>query len=311
MNYIVLDLEWNQAPGGKSYSNKNLPFEIIEIGAVKLNSNFKEIGRFSELIKPRVYKNINHIIGGITHLDASELKNARSFKEVTDAFLEFCGTNYIFCTWGILDLLELQRNMKYYGMKPISKGPICFIDVQKIFALQNEGKKYQHTLEYAVDFCKIEKDIPFHRAFADAYYTAKVLRTIKRKYRKKYSFDTYRIPESKKEEVHITFDTYYKYISKGYDKKSDAFKDDEVSYCGCYLCKRKTTEVIPWFSHNNKHYYSVSKCKRHGFIKSKNRIRKNESGKVFVIKTMKRISEDEKNLLLEKYQKNYQESQEP
>ena len=54
MNYIVLDLEWNQSPSGKIYSNKSLPFEIIEIGAVKLNSCFKEIGRFSELIKPRV-----------------------------------------------------------------------------------------------------------------------------------------------------------------------------------------------------------------------------------------------------------------
>ena len=33
MNYIVFDLEWNQSPGGKKYSNSRLPFEIIEIGA--------------------------------------------------------------------------------------------------------------------------------------------------------------------------------------------------------------------------------------------------------------------------------------
>lgn len=318
MNYIVFDLEWNQSPSGKVYSNKNLPFEIIEIGAIKLNNNFREIGRFSELIKPKVYKNINHIIGDITHLDASELKKARSFKEVTESFLQFCGTNYIFCTWGNLDLLELQRNMKYFGMKPLSKGPICFLDVQKIFALQTEGRKYQHTLEYAVDFCKIEKDIPFHRAFADAYYTAKVLKTIKRKNRKKMSFDTYQIPESKKEEVRVTFDSYSKYISRGFYTKQDALHDEDVSYCGCYLCKRKTTVVIPWFSNNSKHYYCVSNCKKHGFIKSKNRVRKSESGKIYVIKTMKRISEEEKNVLMEKYQKNlateklsYQESQEP
>ena len=30
MNYIVFDLEWNQSPGGKKYSNSRLPFEIIE-----------------------------------------------------------------------------------------------------------------------------------------------------------------------------------------------------------------------------------------------------------------------------------------
>ncbi|MFR6581963.1 MAG: hypothetical protein ACLURP_08015 [Ruminococcus sp.] len=42
MNYIVFDLEWNQSPGGKRWSNSRLPFEIIEIGAIKLNEE-KEI----------------------------------------------------------------------------------------------------------------------------------------------------------------------------------------------------------------------------------------------------------------------------
>ena len=37
MNYIVFDLEWNQCPYGKDKENQRLPFEIIEIGAVKLN----------------------------------------------------------------------------------------------------------------------------------------------------------------------------------------------------------------------------------------------------------------------------------
>ena len=42
MNYIVFDLEWNQNPSGKKTRNDRLPFEIIEIGAVKVNSK-KEI----------------------------------------------------------------------------------------------------------------------------------------------------------------------------------------------------------------------------------------------------------------------------
>ena len=42
MNYIVFDLEWNQNPEGKKTRNDKLPFEIIEIGAVKVNSR-KEI----------------------------------------------------------------------------------------------------------------------------------------------------------------------------------------------------------------------------------------------------------------------------
>ena len=55
---------------------------------------------------------------------------------------------------------------------------------------------------------------------------------------------------------------------------------------------------------NSKHYYCVSMCKKHGFIKCKNRIRKSESGKIYVVKTMKKISDEEKDILMEKYRKN-------
>ena len=42
MNYIIFDLEWNQCPDGKVKENPALPFEIVEIGAVKLNSGRQE-----------------------------------------------------------------------------------------------------------------------------------------------------------------------------------------------------------------------------------------------------------------------------
>ena len=45
-NYIVFDLEWNQSANGKERSVPHFPFEIIEIGAVKLNENFQMTGEF-------------------------------------------------------------------------------------------------------------------------------------------------------------------------------------------------------------------------------------------------------------------------
>ena len=42
MDYIILDLEWNQGAG--EVTEKNLPFEIVEIGAIKLNSRREKIG---------------------------------------------------------------------------------------------------------------------------------------------------------------------------------------------------------------------------------------------------------------------------
>ena len=41
MRYIVFDLEWNQCPSGKSDEVAELPFEIFEIGAVKLDDNMQ------------------------------------------------------------------------------------------------------------------------------------------------------------------------------------------------------------------------------------------------------------------------------
>ena len=56
MNYIIFDLEWNQSncPEGEI---KEIPFEIIEIGAVKLNSEKQIVDRFNELIHPRIQGN--------------------------------------------------------------------------------------------------------------------------------------------------------------------------------------------------------------------------------------------------------------
>ena len=52
MNIIVLDLEWNQHSGGRKERILDKPiFEIIEIGAVKLDENYNIVDKFSQLIK--------------------------------------------------------------------------------------------------------------------------------------------------------------------------------------------------------------------------------------------------------------------
>ena len=53
MNFIVLDLEWNQCPTGKSDTIGQLPFEIIEIGAIKLDEALAIQDSFREVIRVR------------------------------------------------------------------------------------------------------------------------------------------------------------------------------------------------------------------------------------------------------------------
>ena len=74
MNYIVFDLEWNQCPYGKGQENERIPFEIIEIGAVKLNSERQIIDQYQVLIQPRVYKKLHHRTREIIQMDMKLLE---------------------------------------------------------------------------------------------------------------------------------------------------------------------------------------------------------------------------------------------
>ena len=60
MNYIVLDLEWNQSPNGKDRENPRIPFEIIEIGAVRVSESFEILDSFSERIRPQIYHQLHY-----------------------------------------------------------------------------------------------------------------------------------------------------------------------------------------------------------------------------------------------------------
>ena len=215
MNYIVFDLEWNQAADLRTRRANSLLFEIIEIGAVKLNEKKEQIDDFHELIKPQVFHTMNQVTGDLIHLKMEQLEDCRSFPEVAADFVQWCGSDFIFCTWGTLDLTELQKNMDYYNMTPVSEKTLQYYDVQKLFSIAFEDRKSRRTLQYAVDFLHIRKDVDFHRAYTDAYYTAEVIKRIgdDRVFRN-YSFDTYHMPRNKSEEIKICFEDYAKYISR-------------------------------------------------------------------------------------------------
>lgn len=303
MNYVIMDLEWNQSSTGQEEVSKVLPFEIIEIGAIKLNRDRKMVDEFSELVKPQVYHEMHRVTRKLIHLQMEQLEQGRPFTEVMRQFREWCGDDYIFCTWGPLDLTELQRNIRYYQLEPLADGPIKFLDVQKLFSIAHEDQKSRRTLEYAIDYLAIEKDIPFHRAFSDAYYTAKILALMDESVLANYSFDIFHVPQDKESEIHVVFDTYAKYISRAFADKAQVLEDKTVMGTKCYLCDKGLRKKIRWFSPNGKHYYSVSYCDKHGYMKAKIRIRKADDGAAYVVKTSKFITEAEIAVIRDKQEK--------
>ncbi len=293
MDYIVFDLEWNQSPEGKKGSDKKLPFEIIEIGAVKLNNEREVTGNFHRIIRPEVYNWINDNIHEVIHMDYKDLLDGVPFPQAAGEFLEWCGTDYIFCTWGNQDLTEFQRNLKYYDMLCLLPGPVRYYDVQKLFSWFHEQKKLRRSLEYAVETLGIPKDKCFHRAEEDAEYTAQIFRRLDEEEILPYfSVDVYQNPKKRKDEIYISYPVYDKYISREFDDKEKIMKDREVASTRCPRCHLPAKRKIRWFVNNSKSYESVSMCQEHGFVKGKIRLRKTDEGRYYAVKTLKNVGEE-------------------
>ena len=300
-NFIVFDLEWNQCPFGKGRENKDIPFEIIEIGAFKLNKEKEIIDEFHRIIRPMVYKKIHFQTQKIIGMDIATLEKGEFFYRAIKDFLLWCGDDFSFATWGIADLIELQRNMKYYGLLELLPGPIRFFDVQKLFSIRYDDGKSRKSLEHAIDSLQLKKERDFHRALSDANYTAEILAVIGDKtIYKNYSIDVYQNPKRKEDEIVAVFEHYLKYISREFKSKEEAMRDREIVEVKCFKCGKQLRRKIRWFSIGSKKYYSIFFCSEHGYIKSKIRMKRTEKETFFVVKTIKLISEEEVELIRKK-----------
>lgn len=301
MSYIVFDLEWNQCPYGKSREVKALPFEIIEIGAVKLDEERRKTDQYHLLVRPSVYRKLHFRTKEIVQISREELAGGASFPEAVQQFLAWSGPDAVFCTWGSVDLAELQRNMKYYGLLNLLKGPMHYLDVQKLFAIQYEDMKSRRALEYAIDFLHLDKTENFHRALADAQYTAEIFQTIDMDVVLAYdSIDVYQNPKTKTEEIFAVYNGYSKYISREFSNKEEAMHDPEVQSTYCCRCGRKARKKIRWFTMNSRSYYTIAACPEHGLVKGRIRMRHTDEGKIYAVKTIKICGEAEAEMIRKK-----------
>ncbi len=175
MNYIVLDMEWNQ-PGyadvtlcKNGVSMKN---EIIQIGAVKLDQNKNKVSSFESIIKPVIFTTMNKTIKKLTGITDEMLDSGESFQDAIARFKAWCGEDYVILIWGYDDIRILKNNLAFHGMddKWLPKN----YNLQMIFCAQTGLEKRQYSLQFAVEHFGIELDERLHDALNDAEYTAMV-----------------------------------------------------------------------------------------------------------------------------------------
>ncbi len=301
MNYIVLDLEWNQCPYGKDKENPKLPFEIIEIGAVKMDASLHPVDQFREIVRPKVYKSLHHRTKEVVQLKSIDFEHTRAFPEVFADFCAWCGPDALYCTWGPADLFELQRNMEFHHTPYRFPFPLYYYDIQKIYSIVYEDRRTRRSLAYVVDDLHIEKTVPFHSALSDAYYTSRVMEHLTvSQIQKNYSVDYYHTPESRRQELHISYETYDKFVSKPFATKTDIFKDRVTVSTKCPKCHKNARKKIRWFLNGGKNYLCLAFCPEHNYLKGKIRIRQREDGSYYVVKTIRQISEQDAENLAER-----------
>ena len=294
MNYIVLDLEWNQSPAGKSGEIPGFPFEIIEIGAIRMDERRRMLGHFYEVVRPKVYKKLHHHTRQVVHLKQEDLEQARSFPEVAADFIAWCGEDPLFCTWGPADLLELQRNFSWHKLKSPFSYPLFYYDIQKIYAIAFEERHDRRALEYAVDSLDLSRKVPFHSALSDAWYTSLVMKYLTNdQILENSSIDYYHIPQNRSQEVSWHYPTYTKFISRPFFSKRQALRDKIVSTVSCPYCGSRTVSEIPWFPAGGRNCLCLSSCPTHGRLKGKIRFRHTPDEHYYVIRTIRSVKEEE------------------
>ncbi len=233
MHYIVLDLEFNQEPSSLTISADSAsvcPFEIIQIGAIKLDSDWNAIATFNRYIKPTIYLKINDFVSELTGITIQKLLNEKEFPQTLNDFIQFMGDDIVLCTWGMTDMKELYRNALFhrYDLKRL---PDKVINLQPYVSihLKQPAKKLMN-LKAAVDALSIPVTYPFHNALYDAYYTAQLLKKLSRTELLPEQYNpNFRRERSTQPKQMVDFDKLLQQFAKMYHRKLTKEEQDMIT----------------------------------------------------------------------------------
>lgn len=231
MNYIVLDFEFNQffpfKKNTKEGPNPACPFEIIQIGAVKLDSDFNLTDSFNVYIKPQIYKKLHPYVEKITGITLKTLDSGTNFISAYKDFLSFIGDKEsVLCTWGIDDIKSMYKNIIFYN-QDLNCITDKYINVQKYasdFLKTENGSAI--GLKNAADLLDIHLNEQFHNALSDAKYTAEVFKAVMPSDFKPNIFDPMSIIKVKKHIKRINNTALIAHCEKTMERP---LTDDEVT----------------------------------------------------------------------------------
>ncbi|NLD49551.1 MAG: exonuclease domain-containing protein [Clostridiaceae bacterium] len=151
--------------------------EIIEIGAIMLDSELNIVDTFHSFVKPKYFKKLFSVVKKKTNIQQEDINGAELFREVVNSFKQWIGNEYILVSWGHDDIHHLTENCRYNKIN--TDWLYRNIDMQKQFSeVHNLPPGQRLSLENALKFSGIQIEETLHRALIDAEYTAKIFSVI-------------------------------------------------------------------------------------------------------------------------------------
>ncbi|MFC3798746.1 exonuclease domain-containing protein [Cohnella sp. GCM10012308] len=172
MDYIILDIEFN----GRKFASE-LPMEVIEIGAVRLNDALETVDEFSALIKPVYFAKLNSFIKKKTGIPQEDIDSASGFVPVIRAFLTWLGRSEScrFVTWGGEDFKRIVLDTRMHKLDDAYWMSAVYYDLLKVY-LRGRGLTNDVSVEAALEELGIPSEGSAHRALDDARMTAEIFR---------------------------------------------------------------------------------------------------------------------------------------
>lgn len=177
--HIIIDFEMNPVARNNKNVREALPREIVEIGAVKLNSKNEIEDRFNYYVKPEYNTAITAFITRLTGISTSDVEGAVSLRTALRMLEEWIGYSHEtrIYSWSDSDLLQIQTECTYKQID-IPNNLNHWIDFQKEYSCRMglDVSYEQMALHAAAEQFGIIMDKNHsHSALYDAEITAELL----------------------------------------------------------------------------------------------------------------------------------------
>ena len=175
--HIIVDFEMNPVAKKNGEVRKHLSNEIIEIGAVKLDSNNQVVDRFSCLIKPKYNEDIASFITGLTGIKTGSVKKAYDLKTALNKFALWIGEGKTrIYSWSDTDLRQLQSECSFKNLS-IPANMRRWMDFQVVYPrVMDLDRSKKMSLTDAAQWYGVFVDKKkAHRALYDAEITAELV----------------------------------------------------------------------------------------------------------------------------------------